>query len=139
MVQSECQTHRATRSGCKMSHHGNQQLPSKEANFLRQIVKFYELKQYKKGIKMADQILKKFPEHGETLALKGLTLNCLEKKAEAYDHVTRGLRSDVKSHVCWHVYGWDCVRRHCADDSAAGCCIGRTEITRRRYRVIRMR
>jgi len=88
-----------------MSHQGNQQLPSKEANYLRQIVKFYELKQYKKGIKTADQILKKFPEHGETLALKGLILNCLDKKKEAYDHVTRGLRSDVKSHVCWHVYG----------------------------------
>lgn len=84
---------------------GNQQLPSKEANLLRQIVKFYELKQYKKGVKTADQILKKFPEHGETLALKGLTLNCLDRKEEAYEHVSRGLRVDVKSHVCWHVYG----------------------------------
>ena len=26
--------------------------------------KLYELKNYKKGIKVADQILKKFPEHG---------------------------------------------------------------------------
>jgi len=88
-----------------MSQQGNQPLPSKEANLLRQIVKFYELKQYKKGIKTADQILKKFPNHGETLALKGLTLNCIEKKTEAYDHVARGLRADVKSHVCWHVNG----------------------------------
>lgn len=94
-----------------MSQQGNQQLPSKEANWLRQIVKFYELKQYKKGIKTADQILKKFPAHGETLALKGLTLNCLDKKVEAYDYVTRGLRADVKSHVCWHVYGWDAIPR----------------------------
>ncbi|GMH43697.1 hypothetical protein BSKO_11619 [Bryopsis sp. KO-2023] len=84
---------------------GNQPLPNKEANLLRQIVKFYESKQYKKGLKSADQILKKFPNHGETLAMKGLTLNCLEKKEEAYEYVRKGLQSDVKSHVCWHVYG----------------------------------
>ncbi|XP_023603936.1 N-alpha-acetyltransferase 16, NatA auxiliary subunit isoform X3 [Myotis lucifugus] len=47
----------------------------------------------------------KFAEHGETLAMKGLTLNCLGKKEEAYEFVRKGLRNDVKSHVCWHVYG----------------------------------
>jgi hypothetical protein len=47
-----------------------QPLPSKESGLFRQLVKFYESKQYKKAIKAADQILKKFPEHGETLAMK---------------------------------------------------------------------
>lgn len=32
--------------------------------------------------------------------MKGLTLNCLGKKEEAYEHVRRGLRNDLKSHVC---------------------------------------
>lgn len=32
--------------------------------------------------------------------MKGLTLNCLGKKEEAYDLVRRGLRNDLKSHVC---------------------------------------
>lgn len=36
----------------------------------------------------------------ETLAMKGLTLNCLGKKEEAYEFVRKGLRNDVKSHVC---------------------------------------
>ena len=36
----------------------------------------------------------------ETLAMKGLTLNCLGRKEEAYDYVKRGLRNDLKSHVC---------------------------------------
>ena len=36
----------------------------------------------------------------ETLAMKGLTLNYLGKKEEAYDYVRRGLRNDLKSHVC---------------------------------------
>ena len=41
----------------------------------------------------------------ETLAMKGLTLNNLGRKEEAYDYVRRGLRADLRSHVCWHVYG----------------------------------
>uniref|UniRef100_A0AAQ6A002 N-alpha-acetyltransferase 15, NatA auxiliary subunit a n=1 Tax=Amphiprion ocellaris TaxID=80972 RepID=A0AAQ6A002_AMPOC len=64
-------------------------------------------KQYRNGLKFCKQILgnPKFAEHGETLAMKGLTLNCLGKKEEAYDLVRRGLRNDLRSHVCWHVYG----------------------------------
>jgi len=48
----------------------SQPLPSKETALFRQVVKLYESKQYKKAIKAADQILKKFPDHGETLAMK---------------------------------------------------------------------
>lgn len=80
-------------------------LPQKEANLFKLIVKSYETKQYKKGLKAADSILKKFPEHGETLSMKGLTLNCMDRKGEAYELVRQGLKNDLKSHVCWHVYG----------------------------------
>ncbi|GKV35652.1 hypothetical protein SLEP1_g43894 [Rubroshorea leprosula] len=80
-------------------------LPPKEANLFKTIVKSYEMKQYKKGLKAADAILKKFPDHGETLSMKGLTLNCMDRKAEAYELVRQGLKNDLKSHVCWHVYG----------------------------------
>lgn len=52
----------------------SQMLPSKEAALFRQLVKLYESKQYKKAIKSADQILKKFPDHGETLAMKVSTV-----------------------------------------------------------------
>jgi peptide alpha-N-acetyltransferase len=83
----------------------DQSLPSKEHAVFRSIVKFYETKQYKKGIKAADSILKKFPDHGETLCMKGLTLSSLDKKEEAYDLVRLGLKKDIRSHVCWHVYG----------------------------------
>ncbi|KAH9714683.1 N-terminal acetyltransferase A complex auxiliary subunit NAA15 [Citrus sinensis] len=73
-----------------------------DADFPR---KSYETKQYKKGLKAADAILKKFPEHGETLSMKGLTLNCMDRKSEAYELVRLGVKNDIKSHVCWHVYG----------------------------------
>jgi len=82
-----------------------QQLPAKEQAVFRSIVKFYETKQYKKGVKAADSILKKHPDHGETLCMKGLTLSYLDKKEEAYDLVRKGLKFDLRSHVCWHVFG----------------------------------
>uniref|UniRef100_A0A2K5YBH9 N-alpha-acetyltransferase 16, NatA auxiliary subunit n=1 Tax=Mandrillus leucophaeus TaxID=9568 RepID=A0A2K5YBH9_MANLE len=76
-------------------------------NIFKSKYKCYEQKQYKNGLKFCKMILSnpKFAEHGETLAMKGLTLNCLGKKEEAYEFVRKGLRNDVKSHVCWHVYG----------------------------------
>ncbi|KAL0724454.1 hypothetical protein Bca4012_039053 [Brassica carinata] len=80
-------------------------LPPKEANLFKLIVKSYETKQYKKGLKAADAILKKFPSHGETLSMKGLTLNCMDRKTEAYELVRLGVKNDIKSHVCWHVFG----------------------------------
>ncbi|XP_036310666.1 N-alpha-acetyltransferase 16, NatA auxiliary subunit isoform X4 [Pipistrellus kuhlii] len=82
-------------------------LPPKESNLFKRVLKCYEQKQYKNGLKFCKMILSnpKFAEHGETLAMKGLTLNCLGKKEEAYEFVRKGLRNDVKSHVCWHVYG----------------------------------
>lgn len=41
----------------------------------------------------------------ETLSMKGLILNYCNKKAEAYECAQKGLKNDLKSHVCWHVYG----------------------------------
>ena len=80
-------------------------LQPKEATLFKSIVKHYETKQYKKGLKAADAVLKKVPEHGETLAMKGLILNCQERKTEAYELVALGVKKDIRSHVCWHVYG----------------------------------
>jgi N-alpha-acetyltransferase 15/16, NatA auxiliary subunit len=82
-----------------------QALPPKEQGLFKSVVRLYETKMFKKAIKTADQILKRFPEHGETLAMKGLTVNQLDRKEEAHDLVRRGLRKDMKSHICWHVYG----------------------------------
>lgn len=82
-------------------------LPPKESALFKRILKCYEQKQYKNGLKFCKQILSnpKYGDHGETLAMKGLTLNCLGRKEEAYDFVRKGLRNDLTSHVCWHVFG----------------------------------
>lgn len=80
-------------------------LPKKEYELFTELIKCYENKQYKKGLKLADSILKKHPNHGETEAMKGLICNCLGRKEEGYELVKSGLKHDLKSSVCWHVYG----------------------------------
>lgn len=91
----------------------------------------YELKQYKKGIKAADTILKKFPNHGgesavnafdraklnrsETIALKALTIHAslpfpatassVPKMEEAEAMARLAVKKDITSHITWHVLG----------------------------------
>ncbi|ORY35432.1 NMDA receptor-regulated protein 1-domain-containing protein [Naematelia encephala] len=91
------------------------QLPNKEAGLFKELLTQYELKQYKKGIKAADTILKKFPNHGETLALKALTLHAslpfpitvgaLPKQEEAEQMARTAVKKDITSHITWHVLG----------------------------------
>lgn len=71
-------------------------LPKKESDLFKNVVKHYEMKQYKKAVKQADTILKKFPNHGETLAMKGLVMNCLLKRDEAHELVKLGLMNDMR-------------------------------------------
>ncbi|EME89406.1 uncharacterized protein MYCFIDRAFT_55822 [Pseudocercospora fijiensis CIRAD86] len=92
----------------------SQQLPSKEQTLFRHLVQNYESKQYKKGLKGADQILKKHPTHGDTQAMKALILNTQGKSDEAFDLCKQALKNAMKSHVCWHVYGllWRSVKNY---------------------------
>lgn len=97
-------------------------LPSKEASLFKELLTLYETRQLKKGVKTADLILKKFPDHGgrlpiltkavslliitsETLCMKGLVVTHMGKREEGLDLVKKGVRLDLTSHICWHVYG----------------------------------
>ncbi|CAF0802062.1 unnamed protein product [Rotaria sp. Silwood1] len=83
----------------------SQQLPTRENSQFKKLVRFYEQKQYKKGLTAAREILKKFPNHGETLAMKGLILNSMGRKEEALENIRNGIKNNITSHVVWHVYG----------------------------------
>ena len=97
-------------------------LPSKEASLFKELLALYETRQLKKGLKTADLILKKFPDHGgllsnltkfisfliitsETLCMKGLVVTHMGKREEGLDLVKKGVRLDLTSHICWHVFG----------------------------------
>ncbi|KAL7063445.1 hypothetical protein AAHC03_0653 [Spirometra sp. Aus1] len=84
-------------------------LPPKESSLFKRIVKYYDQKQYKTGLKFANQILSnpKFAEHGETLSMKGILLNCMGKKEEARDLVKRGLRANLQSFVLLQMHTRD--------------------------------
>ena len=82
-----------------------QVLPSKEQTLFKAILRFYETKAYKKALKACELILKRFPQHGETLAMKGLIYSQLKRVDEAHALVKRGLAANLNSHVCWHVSG----------------------------------
>ncbi|KAF2771686.1 N-terminal acetyltransferase A, auxiliary subunit [Teratosphaeria nubilosa] len=83
----------------------NQVLPSKEQTLFKHLVQNYETKQYKKGIKAADQILRKVPNHGDTQAMKALILSSQGHTEEAFELCKLALKNAMNSHVCWHVYG----------------------------------
>ncbi|KAF2856293.1 N-alpha-acetyltransferas-like protein 15 [Plenodomus tracheiphilus IPT5] len=91
-----------------------QPLPSKEQTLFRSLVKYYEGKQYKKGLKAAEQILRKHPNHGDTQAMKALILNSQNQGEEAFNLCKLALKNDMKSHICWHVYGllWRSVKNY---------------------------
>ena len=57
------------------------------------------------GLKAADQILRKKPEHGDTIAMKALIINGQGNSEEAFALAKEALKHSMKSHICWHVYG----------------------------------
>ncbi|KAE8213954.1 hypothetical protein CF327_g2578 [Tilletia walkeri] len=80
-------------------------LPTKERVLFANLLQDYEKRKYRLGVKTADSILKKFPEHGETLAMKGLLLASLHRKQEGLELAKKGLRFDLSSFICWHALG----------------------------------
>jgi tetratricopeptide (TPR) repeat protein len=83
----------------------NRILAPKDASNFRASLKLYESKQYKKALKGVEAVLKKNPDHGESLSLKGLVLYFMGKKDEGYEFVKKGLANDITSYVCWHIHG----------------------------------
>lgn len=57
------------------------------------------------GLKAADQVLRKVPDHGDTKAMKALIMNSQGHSDEAFALAKEALKHDMKSHICWHVYG----------------------------------
>ena len=82
-------------------------LPPKEGAIFKRILANYEAKKFKAALRDCQLILKQkeFAEHGETLSLKGLVTFNLDKKEEGYALVRQGLKNDLTSHICWHVFG----------------------------------
>lgn len=57
------------------------------------------------GLKAAEQILRKSPNHADTQAMKALIISHQGHTEEAFALAKTALHNNMKSHVCWHVYG----------------------------------
>ncbi|RMZ87152.1 hypothetical protein DV736_g5620, partial [Chaetothyriales sp. CBS 134916] len=77
----------------------------KDGSLFRQVVRHFENKQYKKGLKAAEQILRKNPNHADTQAMKALIIGTQGHSQDAFALAKTALNNNMKSHVCWHVYG----------------------------------
>jgi len=93
---------------------GAMQLPKKEGDLFNEALMNYEHRKFKDALAAVDKILKKFPNHGETLCVKGLIARHCdlkrnetqeERKQKAHEFVALGVKNNIFSHVCWHVYG----------------------------------
>lgn len=80
-------------------------LSHRERTLFARLVQEYETKKYKPALKTADAILSKVPNHGETLAIKGLVLFSINQKEEGLRIAKLGLRYDLTSFICWHALG----------------------------------
>jgi N-alpha-acetyltransferase 15/16, NatA auxiliary subunit len=59
----------------------------------------------KTGLKAAEQVLRKNPNHADTQAMKALIISNQGQQKEAFALAKTALNNNMKSHVCWHVYG----------------------------------
>ena len=82
-----------------------QKLPHKFNLLFNQVVKMYERKLYKKGLKIAKKILDKYPKAGDTHAMRALILDKMDKRQDANKSIKIALKYAPRSHTAWHVYG----------------------------------
>lgn len=82
-----------------------QQLPQKDLASFQKLIKYFDSKQYNPALQEAKNLLRKHPNHGETISMKALIMNALGKKDEAEVLAKEGLKNNFKSATCWHVIG----------------------------------
>ena len=93
-------------STLSLSTADQQKLPLKLQNiFDRNIISGYEDENYSITILECDKILLEYPEHGETLSMKGLCIYTLGNKLKGIKLVNKGLKNNIKSSICWRVKG----------------------------------
>jgi tetratricopeptide (TPR) repeat protein len=71
---------------------------------LKQALKNFENKNFKKTVKLCDEGIKFFPHNFEFWSLKAICLHSLGKAPEGYELIKRSLQQNTKSGLSWHLY-----------------------------------
>ncbi|KAG0142562.1 hypothetical protein CROQUDRAFT_662352 [Cronartium quercuum f. sp. fusiforme G11] len=80
-------------------------LSPQDQTIFKKILHQYEEKQYSAALLNCNELLSRYPDHGETTAMAGLLHHSLQDKQKGYALVRAGIKADLKSHIVWHVYG----------------------------------
>jgi hypothetical protein len=75
-----------------------------EFTILKQALKTFENKNYKKSVKLCEEGLRSYPHSSELLSLKAICFHSLGKNSEGYDLVKKSLQQNTKSGLSWHLY-----------------------------------
>ncbi|GAB69259.1 hypothetical protein PCYB_146870 [Plasmodium cynomolgi strain B] len=116
----------------------NNKLTNKEMNNFRLMTQLIELKKHKKAFKICEQILKKYPKNGETLAVKGYLLNLMDEKnkEEAFKLIKEGIVNNISSSFCWYLYG--CLYKiYKNNDEALKCYLKALKLNRYDYKALK--
>ncbi|OII75813.1 hypothetical protein cand_028970 [Cryptosporidium andersoni] len=86
-------------------------LPNRCQQQFKQIVHLYDQRVYKRALKLADGMLKKYPNQSDILAMKAFILAALytdpndARHKEAYECVKKSIKLNMKNPMCWHCLG----------------------------------
>ena len=114
MSSSKTKTAQSKKQNNDIDEDARKQLPKKEHDLFTKALIDYENRKFKDAIESLQKILRKYPNHGETLAMKGLIWRHYEqplketveeRKRRALELCALGVKNNVFSHVCWHVFG----------------------------------
>lgn len=98
-------------------------LPLVHQNNFKNAAKQYDNKEFKKALRSVEKILDSYPDHADSLALKGLLLKSIkpEDPEEAYRFIKLALKySENKSFMAWNVYG-SMKKEDCDFETAQNC------------------
>eukprot|EP00948_MAST-09A_sp_MAST-9A-sp1_P003823 g3823.t1 len=84
-----------------------QNLPKQESKLFKTVLDYHENRSYRKALKAADNVLRRYPLNGNTLAMKALSLRQADKAnaEQAFTLVRKALKYHPTSHLPWLVCG----------------------------------
>ncbi|KAG8342965.1 putative Tetratricopeptide repeat NMDA receptor regulated protein 1 [Trypanosoma vivax] len=80
-------------------------LPPQQQKLFEKLGREFDSREYSKALRTADNILSLSPGHADTLAMRGLTLHCMDRKEEGYAAIREATTLNASSAIAWHSLG----------------------------------
>ncbi|RNF06493.1 putative N-acetyltransferase subunit Nat1 [Trypanosoma conorhini] len=80
-------------------------LPPAQQKQFEKLGRELDAREYAKALRSAEAILAVIPSHADTIAMKGLTLHYLDRRAEGHAAIKEAIELNVHSTMAWHSLG----------------------------------